>query len=58
MLDVAQQKILISDHTKFGKRGMTTIAPLKEFDVIVTDNNCTEENQRLLETIGPKVYLV
>lgn len=37
MMSVAQKVIVLSDHTKFGKRGFSKICSLDEIDEIITD---------------------
>ncbi|WP_337270133.1 DeoR/GlpR family DNA-binding transcription regulator [Oryzifoliimicrobium ureilyticus] len=38
MLDSAARKILLADHTKFGRRALYALAPLTAFDVVIVDD--------------------
>lgn len=40
MIEIAQQVIVVADHTKFSRNALTVTAPLEAVDVIVTDTAC------------------
>jgi DeoR/GlpR family transcriptional regulator of sugar metabolism len=37
MFDSSAQRILYTDHTKFGQRALHALLPLTEFDVVIVD---------------------
>lgn len=43
MLDHAQTKVLIADHTKFDKRTLASIAPLDMIDMVISDETPSAE---------------
>lgn len=53
----AETVILAIDQTKFGKRGLVTIAPLSAADIIVTDAPPSREFQRALERDGVRIIV-
>lgn len=56
MIAQAKEKILVVDGSKIGKVTFTRIAPLTDFDTVIT--NCTESNAetlRQIEALGLKV---
>ena len=55
MIQCGQQKILLCDSSKIGKRTLCTFAEIKEFDILVTDNNITETDRKQIEEHGLKV---
>jgi DeoR family transcriptional regulator, fructose operon transcriptional repressor len=58
MISVAEKRILISDHTKFDKHGLTKIADLCEFDLIITDRGLNHDGRKRLKKIKTKVQMV
>ena len=46
MVAIADRKILMLDHSKFGKRALTLIATLDAFDELITD---TQADQAMLD---------
>ncbi|MFN3846112.1 MAG: DeoR/GlpR family DNA-binding transcription regulator [Paracoccaceae bacterium] len=42
MIEIAQQVIVVADHTKFTRNALTVIAPLEAVDCIVTDTACCD----------------
>ncbi len=57
MMGVAEQKILVADHTKFGMRSVVKLCDLGEVDVIVTDSGVNAETLKRLKESGPKVIV-
>ena len=43
ILPSAKTKILVCDHSKFGKRAMEKICELKDIDIIVTDSGLSDD---------------
>lgn len=42
MMSVAQKKILLLDHSKFDRRAFLHLAPLTEFDLVLTDSGTSQ----------------
>ena len=57
MMGVAEQKILVADHTKFGMRSVVKLCDLGEVDVIVTDSGVDAGTLKQLQESGPKVIV-
>ena len=58
MIDVSQKVIVLSDSTKFGKRGFGRICGLEEVDQIITDSGISEHFVNQLESRGIEVTIV
>ncbi len=58
MIDVSQKVIVLSDSTKFGKRGFGRICGLEEVDQIITDSGVSEHFVNQLESRGIEVTIV
>ena len=46
MIAAAAQRILLVDHTKFGRVALHRLAPLTDFDLILTDDGIDEAGLR------------
>ena len=58
MIDVSQKVIVLSDSTKFGKRGFGRICGLEEVDQIITDQGVSEHFVNQLESRGIEVTII
>jgi DeoR/GlpR family transcriptional regulator of sugar metabolism len=58
MLERARQKIIVADHTKFGKVMLSQVAPLSAADLIVTTSELDEGFRRTLQEAGVNLLLV
>ena len=58
MAQIAREKILVADSSKFGKRSLSRIIPLADVDVIVTDRGLPAEIQNELRSRELKLVLV
>jgi DeoR family transcriptional regulator of aga operon len=58
MIAVSQKVIVLTDSTKFGKRGFGRICGLEEIDQVITDKGITEHHLKVLEGMGIEVTLV
>lgn len=54
----SKTRILLADSTKFGKTRIAYFADLKDFHVIITDNEIKEEYINEIEKLGIKLILV
>ena len=52
MLAVARRKVLLLDHSKLDKRAVHFLAPLSEFDLVITDSGAPAEALSELEERG------
>src|SRR5579883_306423 len=57
MCERAGQKIVVADHTKFGKVMLTQVAPLSAIDVIITGSEIDESFKREIEEAGVTLVL-
>jgi DeoR/GlpR family transcriptional regulator of sugar metabolism len=57
MIEVADQMIVVADHTKFGRGGMFQVAPLEAADVVVSDKDLPSEYSELLRRYDIDVRL-
>ncbi|MEG1886201.1 MAG: DeoR/GlpR family DNA-binding transcription regulator [Alistipes sp.] len=58
MMKAASQTIILADSSKFGQRGFGRICSLEEVDVIITDNNISEQMTAILEEAGVDLIIV
>lgn len=58
MMEKAGQIILLADSSKLGKTGFGYICPIKDIDVLVTDDDLPEKTRASLEEIGVRVIIV
>lgn len=58
MIAASQKLIILSDSTKFGKRGFGRICGLEEVDQIVTDEKVSDHMVKTCESMGVKVTVV
>jgi DeoR/GlpR family transcriptional regulator of sugar metabolism len=57
MFDASAQRILLADHTKFGKRALHSLAHLKEFDVVIVDSATDPAHLARLRAQGVEVVV-
>lgn len=55
MLKTGQNKILLCDSSKIGKRTLCSFAKLTEFDFLITDHNLEEDDRIKIEEEGVKI---
>jgi DeoR family transcriptional regulator of aga operon len=58
MIEVSQKLVVLSDSTKFGKRGFGRICGLEEIDEVITDSNVSDHFVNKLEAMGIIVTVV
>ena len=58
MMKVADQVILVADHTKFYKKAFAHVASLEEIDVIITDEGLEQNLQVQLIESGLEIRIV
>jgi DeoR/GlpR family transcriptional regulator of sugar metabolism len=57
MVRIAREIILVSDASKFSKRGMVRIAPFSEIDTVISDTGLREEIQEKVRGLGCNLIL-
>ena len=57
MFDAAERRILLADHTKFDKRALHALLPLKDFDAVVVDGATPHEHVGRLRDQGIHVVV-
>lgn len=57
MFEASSRRILLADHTKFGKRALHALAPLSDFDVVVVDAATPHEHVQRLRKRGVEVVV-
>lgn len=58
MMRVSQKTIILTDSSKFGKRGFGRICSMEDIDEIITDKGISAYTTRSLEELGIKVTMV
>jgi DeoR/GlpR family transcriptional regulator of sugar metabolism len=56
IIEIARRRVILADHTKFGRVSTVSLAPLDVVDVIVTDRLDEELTNRISE-LGPQVVV-
>ena len=49
IINCGENRVLLTDHTKFKQRALTKICDIEEFDIIITDNGIDDETREILE---------
>ncbi|WP_251551471.1 DeoR/GlpR family DNA-binding transcription regulator [Neobacillus muris] len=57
MMEIADERILMVDSSKFGTRAFSQIAPISKVDCVITDSNIDEQTIKLLEEKNIKVII-
>ena len=58
MIAVSHKIIVLTDSTKFGKRGFGRICSLEEIDQIITDSGIPEHYKKTLESMGIEITII
>lgn len=58
MIEVAEEVIVVSDASKFGRRALNRVCGLDDVDVLITDDRASERDVRHLEDLGVEVWAV
>ncbi len=58
MMRAAQRRILLIDSWKFGGVGFCEVAPLSDFDLVITDDRLPATDREILEKSGVKLKIV
>ncbi|WP_375399965.1 DeoR/GlpR family DNA-binding transcription regulator [uncultured Amnibacterium sp.] len=57
MFEASARRILLADHTKFGKRALHALASLTEFDLIIVDGRTPPEHVERMRSHGIEVVV-
>lgn len=57
MIEIAKEVIVLSDSSKFERRGFAFIAPISKIDTVVTDKGIQPQHKAKLESMGVKVII-
>lgn len=58
MAEAAQRVVVVTDSTKFGRRGYNLVLPMDKIDAIITDTDIGEEAQQALKQTSTDLILV
>jgi DeoR family transcriptional regulator of aga operon len=58
MIEISKEVIVVTDSSKFQRRGFAFIAPVNKIDTVVTDKGISAENKSKLENMGVNVIIV
>ena len=58
MIEISKEVIVVTDSSKFQRRGFAFIAPISRIHTVVTDNGIQPEHQSKLEAMGIRVIVV
>lgn len=58
MIESAQKVVVLTDSTKFGKRGFAKICNINMVDIVITDSNAPSNTIQMMRDQGIEVYLV
>jgi len=58
MAGAAQRVVVVTDSSKFGRRGYNLVLPMEKIDTIVTDTGISEEAQLALKETSTTLILV
>ena len=57
MIEISKEVIVITDSSKFQRRGFALIAPVNKISTVVTDKGISTENKSKLENLGVNVII-
>jgi DeoR family transcriptional regulator, aga operon transcriptional repressor len=57
MIEISREVIVVTDSSKFQRRGFAFIAPVTKINVVVTDKGIPQEEKVRLENLGIKVII-
>jgi len=58
MIEISKEVIVVTDSSKFQRRGFAFIAPVHKINTVVTDKGISPENKSKLENMGVNVIVV
>lgn len=58
MADVAQQVVVLTDSTKFGRRGYNLVLPINKIDIVITDTDISDDALQSLKATSINLIMV
>ncbi len=58
MLKAGKQKVLVTDHTKFGQTALSHVCQMDQLDYLITDDGLDQDSREWLNTCGVQMILV
>lgn len=58
MADAAQRVVVVTDSTKFGRRGYNLVLPMEKIDTIITDSGISNDVQKALVQTSTEIIVV
>ena len=58
MIEISDEVVLLTDHTKFGRVSYSLVAPIDVLDKVITDSNTRQEDRIALRERGVDVIVV
>ncbi|MEV5571732.1 DeoR/GlpR family DNA-binding transcription regulator [Spirillospora sp. NPDC052269] len=57
LMESADRRVLMADHTKFTKNGLFQLAPLTDFDLVIVDSGTPESDLEALRARGVRLHV-
>ncbi|WP_078624120.1 DeoR/GlpR family DNA-binding transcription regulator [Streptomyces monomycini] len=57
LMAAARRKVLLVDHSKFGRQALYELAPLADFDLVISDEQLPQEERDALQSLGVRYEL-
>ncbi|MEV5127564.1 DeoR/GlpR family DNA-binding transcription regulator [Streptomyces decoyicus] len=57
LMAAARRKVLLVDHSKFGRQALYELAPLADFDLVISDEELPQEERDALQSLGVRYEL-
>ncbi|GGX11371.1 DeoR family transcriptional regulator [Streptomyces noursei] len=57
LMAAARRKVLLVDHSEFGRQALYELAPLADFDLVISDEHLPQEEQEALQSLGVRYEL-
>ncbi|WP_369357950.1 hypothetical protein [Streptomyces sp. cg2] len=57
LMAAARRKVLLVDHSEFGRPALYELAPLADFDLAISDEQLPQEEQEALQSLGVRYGL-
>ncbi|MFI0715466.1 DeoR family transcriptional regulator [Streptomyces inhibens] len=57
LMAAARRKVLLVDHSKFGRQALYELAPPAGFDLVISDEQLPQEEQDALQSLGVRYEL-
>jgi len=58
MAAAARRVVVVTDSSKFGRRGFNLVLPMNKIDTIITDSGISEEESQALAQTSTQIVIV